>query len=104
MTLQRQVVLKAVRARGRFMQEAVPAGEGAMAAILGLEPHLVKECCEEARRRIRQGRAAGQLQLARADGDRGARFRRRPRDGHLQGQGREAGAARSRSAHLSTAR
>jgi len=29
--------VRAVRARGTFMQEAVPAGEGAMAAILGLD-------------------------------------------------------------------
>jgi len=41
--------VRAVRARGRFMQEAVPAGEGAMAAILGLEPARVKEACAEAR-------------------------------------------------------
>jgi [acyl-carrier-protein] S-malonyltransferase len=41
--------VKAVRARGTFMQEAVPAGEGAMAAILGLEPALVNEACAEAR-------------------------------------------------------
>jgi [acyl-carrier-protein] S-malonyltransferase len=41
---------RAVRARGTFMQEAVPAGEGAMAAILGLEPPLVKEACAEAAR------------------------------------------------------
>ena len=40
--------VKAVRARGSFMQEAVPAGEGAMAAILGLEPPQVKEACAEA--------------------------------------------------------
>ncbi|MGZ6143823.1 MAG: ACP S-malonyltransferase [Myxococcales bacterium] len=40
--------VKAVRARGSFMQEAVPAGEGAMAAILGLEASLVKEACAEA--------------------------------------------------------
>ncbi|MCA1828787.1 MAG: ACP S-malonyltransferase [Myxococcales bacterium] len=40
--------IKAVRARGTFMQEAVPAGEGAMAAILGLEPPLVKQACAEA--------------------------------------------------------
>ena len=31
------------------MQEAVPAGEGAMAAILGLEAHKVAEACAEAR-------------------------------------------------------
>ena len=48
MTLQEGV--RAVRARGAFMQEAVPAGEGAMAAILGLEPPRVKEACEEARK------------------------------------------------------
>lgn len=40
--------VRAVRARGTFMQEAVPAGEGAMAAILGLEPPAVKEACAEA--------------------------------------------------------
>lgn len=34
-----------VHQRGRLMQEAVPAGEGAMAAILGLDDDLVAECC-----------------------------------------------------------
>src|SRR5438874_4923056 len=42
--------IKAVRARGSFMQEAVPAGEGAMAAILGLDAPAVKEACAEAQR------------------------------------------------------
>ena len=32
--------------RGRFMQEAVPAGEGAMAAILGLDDDIVAKVCE----------------------------------------------------------
>jgi [acyl-carrier-protein] S-malonyltransferase len=41
--------VKVVRARGQFMQEAVPAGEGAMAAILGLDPAEVKKSCDEAR-------------------------------------------------------
>ncbi len=36
---------KAVRARGAFMQEAVPAGQGAMAAVLGLDPARVKAIC-----------------------------------------------------------
>src|SRR5947209_18514735 len=40
--------VRAVRARGPFRQDAVPAGEGAMAATLGLEPPKVKEACEEA--------------------------------------------------------
>ena len=42
--------IKAVRARGSFMQEAVPAGEGAMAAILGLDAPAVKEACAEAQK------------------------------------------------------
>ena len=37
--------VKTVRNRGRYMQEAVPAGEGAMAAILGLAPEAVIDVC-----------------------------------------------------------
>ncbi|HXO44914.1 MAG TPA: ACP S-malonyltransferase [Candidatus Cybelea sp.] len=40
--------VKLVRQRGRYMQEAVPAGEGAMAAILGLSPADVSEVCKKA--------------------------------------------------------
>jgi [acyl-carrier-protein] S-malonyltransferase len=40
--------IRAVRARGTFMQEAVAPGEGAMAAILGLSPEAVAEACAEA--------------------------------------------------------
>jgi [acyl-carrier-protein] S-malonyltransferase len=40
--------VRLVRARGRYMQEAVPAGEGAMAAILGLPPAEVFEICKKA--------------------------------------------------------
>lgn len=36
-----------VRRRGQFMQEAVPAGVGAMAAIVGLAPEAVEEACRE---------------------------------------------------------
>jgi [acyl-carrier-protein] S-malonyltransferase len=36
-----------VRLRGRFMQEAVPVGEGGMAAVLGMEPGEVETLCEE---------------------------------------------------------
>ncbi|HEX8721238.1 MAG TPA: ACP S-malonyltransferase [Pyrinomonadaceae bacterium] len=42
--------LKVVRQRGRFMQEAVPVGEGAMAAVLGAELSAVEEACAEAAR------------------------------------------------------
>ncbi len=40
--------MKLVRARGLYMQDAVPAGEGAMAAILGLAPAQVMEICKKA--------------------------------------------------------
>jgi [acyl-carrier-protein] S-malonyltransferase len=49
--------VRTVRARGQFMQEAVPAGEGAMAAVLGLDRHQVVQACEEAR-------GAGVVQVA----------------------------------------
>lgn len=38
----------AVAERGRYMQEAVPAGQGAMAAILGLDDAAVIAACENA--------------------------------------------------------
>jgi [acyl-carrier-protein] S-malonyltransferase len=40
--------VRSVKARGRAMQMAVPAGQGAMAAILSLAPELVVEICAEA--------------------------------------------------------
>src|SRR5688572_14086600 len=40
--------LRTVRRRGRYMQEAVPVGEGAMAAILGLDAEGVSRACVEA--------------------------------------------------------
>ncbi len=39
--------LKTVRARGRYMQEAVPVGTGAMAAILGSDLETVNAACAE---------------------------------------------------------
>ncbi|KAF0221679.1 MAG: acyl-carrier-protein [Geobacteraceae bacterium] len=40
--------VRTVRSRGTFMQEAVPVGVGAMAAILGVEPEVLTEICMEA--------------------------------------------------------
>ena len=37
----------AVRNRGRFMQEAVPVGAGAMAAVIGLDARTVEEVCSK---------------------------------------------------------
>ncbi|HUA23087.1 MAG TPA: ACP S-malonyltransferase [Steroidobacteraceae bacterium] len=42
------VAIALVQFRGRAMQEAVPAGTGAMAAILGLDDAEVTEACREA--------------------------------------------------------
>lgn len=40
--------VRLVQQRGKFMQEAVPAGEGAMAAIIGLDDESIKEACAKA--------------------------------------------------------
>lgn len=40
--------VRLVAERGRLMQLAVPAGEGAMAAILGLDDAVVRQCCADA--------------------------------------------------------
>jgi [acyl-carrier-protein] S-malonyltransferase len=40
--------VRAVRARGRYMQEAVPVGAGAMAAILGADASTIEDACREA--------------------------------------------------------
>lgn len=40
--------VKLVQQRGKFMQEAVPAGQGAMAAIIGLDDALILDACKKA--------------------------------------------------------
>ncbi len=40
--------VRLVHARGTFMQDAVPLGEGTMAAILGLDDALIAKACDEA--------------------------------------------------------
>jgi [acyl-carrier-protein] S-malonyltransferase len=47
-TFEFAAALTIVRRRGRYMQEAVPVGAGAMAAVLGLEAALVEQACAEA--------------------------------------------------------
>lgn len=43
-----QAAAKLVQLRGRYMQEAVPLGTGAMAAILGLDDAVIVEICDKA--------------------------------------------------------
>src|SRR5436853_5933634 len=40
--------VRTVRARGRYMQEAVPVGAGSMAAILGADADVIAASCREA--------------------------------------------------------
>lgn len=40
--------LRTVRARGKYMQEAVPVGTGAMAAVMGSELEVIRGVCDEA--------------------------------------------------------
>jgi len=42
--------LRLVQARGRFMQEAVAEGRGAMAAVIGCEPEVAEQACVKAQR------------------------------------------------------
>ena len=43
---------RTVRRRGQLMQQAVPAGQGAMAAILGMKPEAVLTVCQDASREV----------------------------------------------------
>lgn len=47
--------LRTVRARGRYMQEAVPVGTGAMAAVIGGEVVDIERICAEARANVSNG-------------------------------------------------
>ncbi|HEY1469006.1 MAG TPA: ACP S-malonyltransferase [Candidatus Acidoferrum sp.] len=51
--------VKLVRKRGMYMQEAVAAGQGAMAAIMGLSPAVVQDVC----RRAAEGDVCGPANL-----------------------------------------
>ena len=63
--------VRTVAARGRFMQEAVPEGEGGIAAIIGLDDDRVVALCERVRARAELGHvsavnfnAPGQVAIA----------------------------------------
>jgi len=43
--------VKLVRRRGEYMQDAVPVGQGAMAAVMGLDREALEQVCRDARER-----------------------------------------------------
>ena len=86
-----RAAVQLVRGRAELMQEAVPAGVGAIAAVLGLEDDADRRSLP--RSRAGRGRRAGELQLARPGGDRRPCRGRAARAGGLQG-------ARARSARV----
>lgn len=56
--------LQLVNKRGRYMQEAVPVGRGAMVAILKLEPEKVEEICQATGAEIANFNAPGQIVIS----------------------------------------
>lgn len=52
--------VKWVRARGAAMQRAVPAGQGSMAAIMGLDDDLIQALCQKSQTLAEEKRAAGE--------------------------------------------
>ena len=63
--------VRTVAARGRFMQEAVPEGQGGIAAVIGLDDEAVVELCDAVRERAGLGHvsavnfnAPGQVAIA----------------------------------------
>jgi [acyl-carrier-protein] S-malonyltransferase len=60
-TLSLADAVRAVKARGQAMQQAVPPGQGAMAAVLSLDPVQVTEACAEAAGETGQVVAAANL-------------------------------------------
>jgi [acyl-carrier-protein] S-malonyltransferase len=81
--------VRLVHLRGQFMQDAVPVGVGAMAALMGLDLVAGRALCAEASARWRAVRA-GQPQRWWPDRDLGSRRRHRSRGRRGQGQGRQA--------------
>jgi len=56
--------LQLVHKRGRYMQEAVPVGRGAMVAILKLEAEEVEEICKQSGAEIANFNAPGQIVIS----------------------------------------
>jgi len=55
--------VRTVRARGRYMQEAVPVGTGAMAAVIGGELSAIEKACEAASTHVIDGQVCSVANL-----------------------------------------
>jgi [acyl-carrier-protein] S-malonyltransferase len=76
-----------VRLRAAAMQEAVPVGTGAMAAILGLDAKVIAGCADVTRPWGKTGRSGGGRQLQRPGADRDRRQQGRRGQGLRSAQG-----------------
>jgi acyl transferase domain-containing protein len=85
--------LPLVRFRAEAMQDAVPVGAGAMAAVLGLDAAAVRAGCAAAREATGEVVLRRQLQRSAPDRDRRQQGRRRQGLRAAQGGGRQADAA-----------
>jgi len=55
-----------VHKRGQYMQEAVPVGEGGMAAIIGLDDEVIAAACEKATKEARSSRSTSTARARRS--------------------------------------
>jgi len=78
--------LQLVRRRGKYMQEAVPVGEGAMVALLKLSIEDVERICKETGAEVANVNAPGQVVIS---GRRGAVLRAKQRAEERGGRGIE---------------
>ncbi len=62
--LELEDALMLVHKRGKYMQEAVPVGQGAMVAVLKLDPEIVEELCRETGAEIANLNAPGQVVIS----------------------------------------
>ena len=79
-TIEFAAAARTVRRRGQLMQQAVPAGQGAMAAILGMPLEAVIAVCQDASREVGGAGRAGQHEHSRTN--RHLRSHRGGRAGH----------------------
>jgi [acyl-carrier-protein] S-malonyltransferase len=89
--------VRTVHLRGKFIQESVPEGVGAMAAILGLAPDSVAKACDDAA--VETGKIVSPANFNSPEQTVTPAVRGRPRLGHLKERGAKKAAAPFRPFH-----